>query len=72
MEFGDALASLREGKKLARTGWNGKDQYIQLQTRDENSKMTQPYLYIVASPTVTVPWVGSQTDLLNDDWFVVE
>lgn len=30
MDFGDALKELRNGKKLARTGWNASGQYIYL------------------------------------------
>lgn len=31
MDFGDALAALRSGRKLSRAGWNGKGMYIVLQ-----------------------------------------
>jgi hypothetical protein len=71
MDFSDALKELRNGKLLTRKGWNGNGQYIALQTSDEHSKMTQPYLYFTSGTTV-VPWVASQTDLLNDDWEVTE
>ena len=30
MKFGDALAYAREGKKIARRGWNGKGVYVYL------------------------------------------
>ena len=32
MNFGKALELLKEGKKVARAGWNGKHQYIELAT----------------------------------------
>ena len=32
MNFGEALELLKKGKKVARKGWNGKKQYIQLAT----------------------------------------
>ncbi|WP_195367163.1 Thoeris anti-defense Tad2 family protein [Lachnospira eligens] len=27
MDFGEAIKLLKEGKKVARAGWNGKNQY---------------------------------------------
>ena len=32
MIFGDALEQLKLGSKIAREGWNGKNQYIELAT----------------------------------------
>ena len=46
MRFSGALECLRNGHKLQRLGWNGKGLCVQLQTPDENSKMTLPYLYL--------------------------
>lgn len=80
-DFGWALRCLKQGKAVARKGWNGKGIYIKLQTPDVNSKMTLPYVYIVTNglvtvnpnaPKGTVPWLASQTDMLSDDWEVVE
>ena len=31
MNFGQAIEALKEGKKVARTGWNGKGMYLKLQ-----------------------------------------
>lgn len=81
MNFGQALEALKQGKRVARKGWNGKGIYIELQRPDEHSKMTQPYIYIVTTGLVTdneaapkgiVPWLASQTDMLADDWNIVE
>lgn len=80
-DFGWALLCLKHGKAVARKGWNGKGIYIKLQTPDVNSKMTLPYIYIVTNglvtinpnaPKGTVPWLASQTDMLAEDWEVVE
>lgn len=70
MNFGDALNELKAGRRVARTGWNGKGMWVELQRPDENSKMNQPYIFIVPGPEWIVPWVASQRDLLSDDWFV--
>lgn len=69
--FERALIHLKEGAKVARQGWNGKDMYVKLQVPDQHSKMKRPYLYIVPSEEFTVPWNASQADLLTEDWYVV-
>ena len=78
MDFGDALRELRRGRKLQRSGWNGKGMWLLLQVPDEHSKMTLPYIYIeypAGHPAYAngcrVPWLASQTDLLATDWMVV-
>lgn len=70
MNFGDALAELRRGVYVSRSGWNGKRQFLALQTPDEHSKMRRPYIYISPVDGEFVPWVASQSDLLAEDWFV--
>lgn len=69
--FEAALGRLKVGLKVARIGWNGKGQFLQLQTPDVNSKMRKPYIYIHPVDGQLVPWVASQTDLLAEDWFEV-
>jgi hypothetical protein len=46
LTFGDALAALKQGKRVARDGWNGKGMWLALQTPDQHSKITLPYIYI--------------------------
>lgn len=70
-DFGIALDSVRDGRKVARKGWNGKNQWIALQRPDEHSKMSLPYLYIRTIGGDLVPWTASQTDLLAADWVEV-
>jgi len=81
MNFSYALDKLKQGYKVARRGWNGKGIFIKLQNPDEYSKMTQSYIYIDTlglktsnpnAPKGRVPWLASQTDLLAEDWIVVE
>ena len=71
MNFEGALTEIKRGKLLTRRGWNGKNQWVALQTPDENSKMTLPYLYINTVESNFVPWLASQTDLLAEDWEMV-
>lgn len=77
MNFGLALEALKKGFKVARTGWNGKGMWLELQRPDAHSKMTLPYVYLnypadaQNTPGARVPWLASQTDMLADDWMLV-
>lgn len=80
MNFGQALMMLKEGKKVARRGWNGKGIYIKIHLSTADEECTQPYIVIVTNNLVTdnldapkgiVPWLASQTDMLAEDWEVV-
>jgi len=80
MNFGQALIELKNGNKVKRKGWNGDGIFLALQVPDKNSKMTQPYIYIDTlglktnnpnAPKGRVPWLASQTDMLAEDWEVI-
>jgi len=80
MSFGFAIEAMKKGKRVARKGWNGKGIFCELQTPDDNSKMSSPYIYIDTTglqtdnpdaPKSLVPWLASQTDMLADDWQIV-
>ena len=77
MNFGNAIELLKQGKRVKRKGWNGRCIFLELQTPDEYSKMTHPYIYIDTTgletsnpnaPKDRVPWLASQTDMLSEDW----
>jgi len=72
MNFQMALTSLQSGLKVSREKWNGPGQYLKLQVPDLNSKMSLPYIYIRTVQGDLVPWLASQTDLLEYDWVVVD
>jgi hypothetical protein len=72
MVFGEALGALKTNWRVARTGWNGKGMWLEIQRPDLGSKMTRPYIYMKTADNQFVPWVASQTDILADDWVVVE
>ena len=89
MDFGDALAALKQGNRVARHGWNGKGMFLYHvpaaaypATRNTRGTMAGlfpddmvPYRDYIAMKTAqndVVPWVASQTDILADDWTLVE
>lgn len=69
--IGWAVEQLCQGHRVARSGWNGTNMYLELQIPDANSKMTLPYVYIKTVQGHLVPWICSQTDLLATDWQLV-
>ena len=72
MKIGEAIEAMRAGKQVARAGWNGRGMWLALQVPDAHSKMSLPYVYMRTVTGDFVPWLCSQTDLLADDWTVVE
>lgn len=77
VDFGSALDALKCGKKVTRSGWNGKGMWLELQRPDANSKMTAPYVYLsypadaANTPGARFPWQPSQGDLMANDWAVL-
>lgn len=73
LNFSAALEHLKHGISVARQGWNA-HHYLTIQLPDENSKMTLAYIYMTVGDDAAdlqghrVPWVASQTDILENDW----
>lgn len=81
LNFGQVIEALRRGMKAQRAGWNGKGIFIELQVPDAGSKMSSPYIFIdttglqsdnADAPRSRVPWLASQTDMLANDWVLVD
>lgn len=72
MDFSQALFMVKRGRRIARAGWNGKGMWLMLQIPDAHSKMSLSYVYMKTADDKLVPWLCSQTDLLADDWCIVE
>lgn len=89
LNFGQALDALKEDKKVARTGWNGKGMFIMLVRGTVDAKLNDgtPYQKALQSNIATINphidmktttgemqpgWLASQTDMLADDWQIVD
>ena len=84
MDFGNAIKLLKEGKKLARKGWNGKNQYIELATNIsyknangeiinvEHEAIGNKAIAFVGTSGVQLGWLASQADMLAEDWIIKE
>ena len=82
--FGEAIKYLKRGMKVARKGWNGKKQYIQLATgisyktstgavvNCEHDAIGNKAVAFVGTSGVQMGWLASQADMLADDWMFVE
>lgn len=92
MDFGAAIRAMKQGKRVARTGWNGKGMYLWLlpaaHVKAEWCK--EPHLKELAEQNggeveclgsvrmktadgkVLTGWLASQTDMLAEDWVIVE
>lgn len=78
--FGEAIKYLKRGMKVARKGWNGKKQYIQLAsgisykapTGDivncEHDAIGNMAVAFVGTSGVQMGWLASQADMLAEDW----
>ena len=67
MNFGKALEVLKEGGIVTRLGWNNDKIKVKLQTPDANSKMTEPYLYMIKKDKM-FPLDLSCESVLARDW----
>ena len=83
MNFGQAIEVLKTGNKVTRVGWNGKEMFLFLVQGSQFKVNRPPLLGIYLEGTEInyrphidmktvngeiVPWVASQSDLLEEDW----
>ncbi len=86
-DFGYALHELRLGNRVARSGWNGKGMFIFLVPGSvfkvnrppllgiypEGTEINYcPHIDMKTADDKVVPWLASQTDIMAEDWEIVE
>lgn len=76
MSFGDAIAALKAGKRVARAGWNGKGMFLFLvpggyMDHPHFNGQALPYIAMKTVQGDSVPWLASQADVLSEDWELV-
>lgn len=85
MTFGAALVLLKQGERVARKGWNGKGMFLFMVSSNEissavrfgygeylNEPMWHGFITMKTADNSLVPWLASQTDMLAEDWVLVE
>ena len=86
MDFGDAIKAVKQGNKIARMGWNGKGMFLFLVSGSTFKVNRAPLLGIYPEGTEInycphidmktaddkiVPWLASQSDVLAEDWIIL-
>jgi hypothetical protein len=86
--FGQAIEALKQGKKVAREGWNGKGMFLVFVpgTKDVTFSENTPYsnsgiqkgninphvdMY-TAQGDFQPGWLANQTDMLSNDWCILD
>lgn len=82
--FSDAIKYLKRGLKVARKGWNGKNQYIELASgigytnpagevvNPNHEAIGNNAIAFVGTSGVQLGWLASQADMLAEDWVFVD
>ena len=91
--FGEAIEALKQGKRVAREGWNGKNMFLFLlpagtvPTRAIHDPALQEVIesevgkdtfealgsirMFTADKKILTGWLASQTDMLSEDWIIL-
>jgi hypothetical protein len=85
MNFGEALQALKGGKKLERTGWNGRGMFVYYVPENVFPALTDvakqyfgervhynAYIAIKNVNDTVSTWVPSINDCFAEDWQIVE
>ena len=85
LNFGQAIEEVKRGKSVARSGWNGKGMFLFLVSGQEIAKGVKfgfgqyegepdwnGFITMKTADNKLVPWLASQTDVLAEDWNIVE
>lgn len=97
MNFGEAIAAMNDGKRVSRSGWNGKNMFVYktvgntvskdfipkfaslpqsvkdfLEAKGEDVVFHASITMYTAAGEMQPGWLASQSDILADDWGIVE
>lgn len=92
--FGEAIQALKQGKRVARSGWNGKGMFlfllpagtvptkaiydpalravIESEVGGETFEALGSIRMFTADKKVLTGWLASQTDMLSEDWQILD
>lgn len=73
LDFGQAIRALKDGRKVCRSGWNGKGLYVQLHKGgDYEFSELLPFMVIKNTSNSFNTWVPSIADTLAEDWQIID
>lgn len=78
--FGIAIEMMKDGHRVARKGWNGKGMFLRMVSGKQydvacgiaRDLELAPWIGMKTADNKFVPWLASQTDMLAEDWVIVE
>ena len=80
MNFGEALQEMAEGKKVQRSGWNGKGMFLfkvaggawdfETDVTGVDGIDTDPFICMKTAGNTLIPWLASHADMGANDWQV--
>ena len=87
-DFGDAIRLLKQGFKIARAGWNGKNMWLVYVPGSyckkcydgtpykdaglDNVQIDAHIDMLTSQGTIQPGWLASQSDMLSEDWTIIE
>lgn len=83
LTFGQAIEALKNGKRVSRKGWNGKGMFLLYVPSEKWGIIDKiglgipkgnllSWIGIKTADNKFVPWLASQTDMLAEDWEIIE
>lgn len=85
MNFGLAIEAVKKGHRVARSGWNGKGMYVFLvdiqeahteadlsEFENQDVEISDLLALHSAQKSLQPGWLATQSDMLADDWYIVE
>ena len=85
LSFGLALEAAKKGMRIARAGWNGKGMYVFLidvadlptnaalsGLEGKDVTVRDCFAMKCADDSICPGWLASQSDMLADDWMIVQ
>src|SRR5208337_1449604 len=68
LSFGHAIMALKEGRRVARSGWTG--QWLAIENHEGNIQIRT---YTIEGPVPYIRgWIASHADILANDWKILE
>jgi len=87
MNFGQAIEAAKEGKRIARTGWNGSGMFAYIVPANSYPAQTgaakahfgegamvpyRAYWALKTAQNDVATWAPSCSDTLSEDWYILE
>lgn len=72
MNFGQAIEELKNGKRVSRKGWGGKNVFLFYVDRPGSywGCAGLNWIGMKTSDNKVIPWIASQSDTLAEDWMI--